>query len=357
MTGFESLFLGETDRLCMQYYTPAIESTLILQHSQSPYFLNMYLAYKAYKKHQQKKKEREASKANGTYEPRLSDTSKVTEVSMDFHPSTAGGAPPAFSWNETKPGSAKKQRLMLFGTLLVDVVLPIMLYEILKQHISQLVALLISSAPPCAMVIFRAIFHRRLDPLGSIIIISFAITAAVSVIDSNPRILLFKDSITTGSLGTIFLSSLIPIKIWRWQIKPMTYSIASQMLATQPNVQYLKNGEMIDQAFPEFIWENSPIFRKCQRILTAGWGVALLMELVAKLIMYFSTLTVDQIFIYGNVIAGVLLGSMGLVTTVFSHFIRKWTKQELDQVKERIETEAAMHATSSESCSNAGASV
>ncbi|KAG2171542.1 hypothetical protein INT43_008268 [Umbelopsis isabellina] len=317
----------------------------------------MYLAYKAYKKHQQKKKESEASKANGPYERRLSETSKVTELSMDSHPSTTGGAPPAFSWKETKPGSTKRQWLMLGATLVVDVVLPIMLYYILKEHISQLAALLISSAPPCAMVIFQAIFTRRFDPLGIIIILSFVISAAVSVIDSNPRILLFKDSITTGCLGTIFLCSLLPINFWKIHFKPITFGVASQMLATQPNVHYLKNGEMIEQGLPEFIWENSPIFRKCQRILTAGWGVALLLELVAKLIMYFSSLTVDQLFLYGNVVAGVLLGSMGLVTMIFSHFTRKWTKNEIDQVKERIEAEAAMRASAGESYSNAAASV
>lgn len=129
------------------------------------------------------------------------------------------------------------------------------------------------------------------------------------------------------------------------------------MLATQPNVHYMKNGEMIDQGLPEFVWENSPVFRKGQRMLTAGWGIALLMELVAKLIMYFSSLTVDQLFLYGNVVAGVLLGSMGLATVVFSHFLRKRTKADIDQVKQRIETEAAMHATAGESYSNAGASV
>ncbi|KAJ2963298.1 hypothetical protein NQZ79_g1700 [Umbelopsis isabellina] len=319
----------------------------------------MYLAYKAYKKHQQKKQDSEASKANGAYERKLSDTSKVTEVSMDSQPSTSGAAadPLAFSWNEEKPGSTKRQWIILGLTLLVDVVLPIMLYYILKEHMSQLAALLISSAPPCAMVIFQAIFTRRLDPLGLIIIFSFVISAAVSVVDSNPRILLFKDSITTGCLGTIFLCSLIPLKIWRFHFKPITYGVASQMLATQPNVHYLKNGEMIEQALPDFVWEFSPTFRKCQRILTAGWGVALLMELVAKLIMYFSSLTVDQLFLYGNVVAGVLLGSAGLATIIFSHFTRKWTKEEIAQVKQRIEAEAAMLATAGESYSNAGASV
>jgi hypothetical protein len=222
---------------------------------------------------------------------------------------------------------------------------------------SLLAALLISSAPPCAMVIFKAIFTRRLDPLGLIIVLSFVISAAVSVVDSNPRILLLKDSITTGCLGTIFLSSLLPIKIGKFRLMPITYGVASQMLATQPNVRYLKNGVMVEQEVPEFVWEYSPQFRKGQRILTAGWGVALLLELVAKLIMYFSSLTVDQLFLYGNVVTGVLLGSMGLATVVFSHFVRKYTKQDIAEVKQRIEAEAAMSATADESYESAGASV
>lgn len=117
----------------MQYIIPTEKSHFdFATVSRLRTFISMYLAYKAYKKHQKKKQE--ASTANGGYERRLSDASKVTEVSMDSHPSTTGGAPPAFSWKETTPGSTKRQWIMLGITLLVDVVLPIMLYVSWNIH-------------------------------------------------------------------------------------------------------------------------------------------------------------------------------------------------------------------------------
>jgi hypothetical protein len=208
-----------------------------------------------------------------------------------------------------------------------------------------LAALLISSAPPAIMVVFKIIYYRKIDPLGLLIIFGFVLSAVISLVDANPRVLLLRESIVTSATGALFLLSLIPIKIGKLQVMPMTYGVTAQMMAAAPTIRYMKNGEMIEQSRTEFCWEWSKTFRFGMRLMTALWGCILLLEFMAKVIMYFSPLTVDQIVLYGNIILGCTLGTMGLFTVGYSRYLRKRTIKEVHEIRLRLEAEAAQYPT------------
>jgi hypothetical protein len=125
----------------------------------------------------------------------------------------------------------------------------------------------------------------------------------------------------------------------------MTYGVTAQMMAAAPTIRYMKNGEMIEQSRTEFCWEWSKTFRFGMRLMTALWGCILLLEFMAKVIMYFSPLTVDQIVLYGNIILGCTLGTMGLFTVGYSRYLRKRTIKEVHEIRLRLEAEAAQYPT------------
>lgn len=103
--------------------------------------------------------------------------------------------------------------------------------------------MLISSAPPAALVVFKILYYRTVDPLGVIIVFGFVLSAIISVIDGNPRVLLLRESIVTGATGLIFLIALIPFKIGKIQLKPLIYGVTEQMMSILPPVEYVYKGE------------------------------------------------------------------------------------------------------------------
>jgi len=202
---------------------------------------------------------------------------------------------------------------------------------------STLAALLISSAPPAINCVFKFFFYRRVDPIGLLIIFGFVLSAVLSIIDGEPRLLILRDSFVTGISGLIFMVSLIPIKIGKFEVKPLTAGVSAQMMVAAPKIQYFVQGQLIEQTRSDFCWQWSHQYRRGMRASTAVWGVALLLEFTLRLIFYFSAMTVDQLVMWGNIVLGCTLGTAGLLTFIISHFVRKWTGEEIVQVRAQLD--------------------
>lgn len=112
------------------------------------------------------------------------------------------------------------------------------------------------------------------------------------------------------------------------------------MMSAAPKIQYVKDGEAIEQTPTQFSWEHVKFFRNGMRMLTAMWGIALMLEFIARLIMYFSTLTIDQLVLYSNVVLGVILGSMGVFTIIYSHHLRTKVRVAVREILDRYASEA-----------------
>src|SRR4051794_529531 len=87
--------------------------------------------------------------------------------------------------------------LMIF----FEIALPFALYYILKNYIREIWALLISGVPPFIIAIYGLISRRRADIIGVIVVISFIISAVVSLIKDDPRIQLLRKSTITGTVS------------------------------------------------------------------------------------------------------------------------------------------------------------
>ncbi|KAF9900450.1 hypothetical protein EC991_007328 [Linnemannia zychae] len=231
----------------------------------------------------------------------------------------------------------RKQWTVLAISMFFDIVLPIILYYTLKSHMSAIAALLISSAPPAISCVTKFVFYRKVDPIGLLIIFGFVLSAILSVIDGNPRLLLLRDSLVTCASGLIFLASLIPIKIGKFQVKPLTYGVSAQMMAASPSIQYFVEGNLVEQTQSEFCWQWSHRYRRGMRTMTAVWGIALLLEFTLRLIFYFSSMSLDHLVMLGNIVLICTLGTAGLFTIALSHYVRKWTTEDVTLAKAQLE--------------------
>lgn len=72
----------------------------------------------------------------------------------------------------------------------------------------------------------------------------------------------------------------------------------------------------------DFKWDHISAFRKFCYVITFAWGVLLIGEFVAKVIMIGSILDMDQIVLYGNIIVIVIVIFMTSVTAVGFYFIQ-----------------------------------
>ncbi|ORX59578.1 hypothetical protein DM01DRAFT_1333043 [Hesseltinella vesiculosa] len=277
----------------------------------------MYLAYKYIKDKTSKKPPANADEA-------LPDESLIAN---DNNISFTGG-PATYDEKKQRRKMVMLQLVHFLATMIVDVGLPLMLYYVLKDHTSQLVALIVSGVPPLVWVIFKFIWYRKVDALGCLFVVCYALSAVLSVISGDARLALLRDSSVTCVVSVMFLFSLLPIRTRWFRLQPLTYLFGNQMVGgALPDVRWTdQTGNAHEQPMFEFFWDHVQIFRRYNYTLTLLWGIILMAEFVAKIIMIESSLTIDQIVLIGNIIIAVVMTVMTIGTTVASISIRKRTR-------------------------------
>lgn len=212
-------------------------------------------------------------------------------------------------------------------TILVDIILPLVIYFVLQKRLKPVYALLISGVPPLIMVLIKGIVARTFDALGFLVFIAFLISALVALITRNPIVLLLEKSIITAILSLVFGVTLIPFHCchYRCQIRPLAYYFYQDLVPTRrmevglPNSIFVHEQMSIDNqasdvSIPklsakqevaqvyEWIYRHCSSFRSACYTITSIWSMGFLLEFLARLILILVHLTVNKIFIYGHVI-------------------------------------------------------
>jgi hypothetical protein len=255
-------------------------------------------------------------------------------------------------------------------TIIVDIILPLIIYFSLQKYIKPVYALLAASSPPLVMVIFKALCLRTFDALGFLVFITFAISAIVAIITRSPIILLLEKSLVTGIVSLIFAITLIPFHCChhRCRLRPLAYYLYQDLVPTtraeiglpenvfnteheQIDDQYIQLKEEIARAklsdkqevakVYEWIYAHCPSFRFSCYIMTSIWTVGFLLEFLARLTLILLHLPINKLVIYAHII----LSSITVICIVLSivcitierkytlAFIERWN---VDQQEKRI---------------------
>ncbi|CAF1623799.1 unnamed protein product [Rotaria sp. Silwood1] len=248
-------------------------------------------------------------------------------------------------------------------TILVDVILPLVIYFVLQKYIKPVYALLVAGTPPFIMVIFKAISSRTFDALGFLVFIGFIISGIVAIITHNPIILLLEKSLVTGIVSIIFAITLIPFHCCHenCRLRPLGYYFYQDLIPINreqiglPENLFINNQESIDEQYSEneneilihkssnkqevaqvyeWIYINCSSFRIACYFITSTWAVGLLSEFLSRLILILVHLSINKLVIYGNVILSTITVICILITIICVTRERKQTIILIEQWKQ-----------------------
>ena len=199
-------------------------------------------------------------------------------------------------------------RTFLTGSLALDVVVPIVAYQGLIHVVgmARLPALVLSGAFPAANVVRRYVQHRRMDPIGVIVLLSIVVGAVLSLISGSEKLTLLRESLLTAAFGIAFLVSLV----FR---KPIMFLLVRQFVAREDERQLSEW---------DALWEGVPEFRRVMRQMTALWGIALLSEFILKVVMI-ETLSTDVVQAISGPVILVLTGVLIVATISWGRRVRE----------------------------------
>ncbi|CAF3431189.1 unnamed protein product [Rotaria sp. Silwood1] len=238
-------------------------------------------------------------------------------------------------------------------TILVDVILPLVLYFSLQKRIKSIYALLIAGIPPLIMVIIKGILSRTFDALGFLVFIAFLISAIVALITHNPIVLLLEKSIITGILSIIFALTLIPLQCCQYyfHIRPLAYYFYQDLVPIkrhevglpdhifeyeghddEHSIIKLSYKQEVAQVY-EWFYTHCSSFRSTCYIITSIWSIGFLLEFLGRFTLILVRLSINNIVIYGHVILSSITIIMILLTIICIAKERQQTLRFIEQWK------------------------
>lgn len=156
--------------------------------------------------------------------------------------------------------SAKARALLV---VLADVLLPLVGYVVLHQlGFSDFWALTLAGALTAAYALARTIRRRRLDAVGTLVVLEIALSAVLLVLTRDARVVLLKPSLFTAVAGLYLLHTCFVGRAFTFD--------SSKPMAGRGDPQR-------EQALDD-LWETRPDFRHLHRMITGTWAVLWLVE-------------------------------------------------------------------------------
>jgi hypothetical protein len=201
-----------------------------------------------------------------------------------------------------------KRKYIIF-TLLINGIIPWVLYVWLSHSMTSFTALSIATMVPLLDNLVHLLKHRKLDAFGSLMLFTFVLTLVLVALGGSEKILLIRESMITCSVGLIFLGSLI-------FHRPLMFHLAKHFIGN-----------------PDFVgnWKYE-YFRYVMRLMTFVWGMILLIEAAVRTTMVFQ-LTTAEFLALSNL---VLYGFIG-VAIVWTVIYRKHSAKRLNEIKRNTE--------------------
>ncbi|MFC1419919.1 VC0807 family protein [Streptacidiphilus cavernicola] len=213
-------------------------------------------------------------------------------------------APPAASAPAPRPRTGRRTALVMAA----DIALPIGLYYGLRAAgVSTYLALLVSALVPAVSALVQFLRERRLDGMAAFVAGVILLGLAVSLISGSTRFMLAKDGWVTGLGGLWFLGSVR----------------ARRPLAFQGARPLLEGRFRSDGTSWDVLWEESPRFREIWRVSTAIWGVAMVLDGVARVLMAY-VLPVDLVPALGGLLWPVTLVLLQVVNGLYYEWSGLW---------------------------------
>lgn len=155
-------------------------------------------------------------------------------------------------------------------SLLLNAVAPIVLYSLLRPHMTVTAALLLTALIPLAENAVALARHRRLDAFGVLVFCSLVGSGAVVLLGGNPRWILARESLLSGAFGLLMLLSLL----FR---RPLVYYLAGHFVA----------GHAPERVAAYRRTSRTPRTHSFLRLMTAVWGMTTMADAALNVYLAF----------------------------------------------------------------------
>ncbi|MCV7420138.1 hypothetical protein H7K45_06270 [Mycobacterium yunnanensis] len=195
----------------------------------------------------------------------------------------------------SQPAPAQRRSMRpLFQTILLDVAPPLVAYYGLRaMGVSEYAALLSATVLSGVRVVYGVVKSRRLDPFAVYLLLTFGLSLAVGLATTNPKLILIGNTLVNGIGGLLFLGSCVVGT-------PLTQVVGERFRPA-------------DEAAPTP--EEARRRRRVHVLLSAMWGVGLLIEVAIRLVVI-SRLSVDAANGVNSAITLPVIGLLVLATVV-----------------------------------------
>ncbi|QKE74242.1 hypothetical protein HPK19_16250 [Arthrobacter citreus] len=200
------------------------------------------------------------------------------------------------------------KRMYVIFTLVINGILPWVIYVVLSDYMSSILALSIATLIPLVDNVVHLWKHKRLDAFGGLMLFSLILTLLLVFLGGSEKILLVRESLITASVGIIFLVSLL-FK------RPIMFYLG---------MRFIQNNRFAEN------W-NIKYFRFVMRLMTLVWGIMLLSEAVVRIIMVYD-LSTERYLLFSNY---VLYGFIG-AAILWTVFYRRKSSKKLQEIKLQI---------------------
>jgi hypothetical protein len=193
-------------------------------------------------------------------------------------------------------GFVRDHGLRVATELLINLILPYVIYALAKPSMGEVKALIASSAPPIAWSLVEFARHRRVDFISVFVLAGIALSLLALAGGGSVKFLQLRERLVTVIIGLAFvISALIG--------RPLIYEFAAASMRRN-------NSEEL-AAFEAR--RHEPGFKRFMKKLTLVWGFGLLAEAAVAVILVLS-LSVKQYLVASPILGYSTMGALGLWT-------------------------------------------
>jgi hypothetical protein len=210
--------------------------------------------------------------------------------------------------------------------VLVNFVLPFLIFDFGKARLGEVHALMASSIPPIVWSLIEFIRRRRVDAVSMLVIAGIVLSLLAFMGGGSVRFLQLREKLVTAIIGVAFLGSAAIGK-------PLIYQLARATMKRRSSAE-LESFEAL---------RDNVHFRRTMTVMTLVWGFGLVAEAAASAVLVF-ILSIREYLLVSPVMGYSVTGALALWTFWYSR--RQRRRGEARRAAAAAAAEAAKSAQS-----------
>lgn len=189
--------------------------------------------------------------------------------------------------------------------LLVNVVLPFLIYNYAEAIFGEVRALLLSSGPPILWSLVEFVRHRRLDALSLLVVGGIALSLLAMLGGGGVKFLQLREKLVTGLIGLAFIGSAMIGK-------PLVYELARATMRRKSE----------DEAQEFEALKIHAGFRRTMTVMTLVWGLGLVADVAVSVFLVFE-LSIREYLIVNPILGYATTGALTLWSFLYGQQARR----------------------------------